>query len=63
VLINEIIAARNELQTAYENFNNARPEFIDSALTSYNAAREKYDALHREARKVKMKHNLILKRN
>lgn len=42
----ELETAIRELQIAWNQFNNADPEFIEAAILKLNAAEKKYGALY-----------------
>lgn len=43
---NELSAAMREVQIAWNHFNNADPEFVESAILKLNAAEKAYNALY-----------------
>lgn len=47
----ELIQAKENMDLAYKQMNDAVSDYIDAAIVKYNAARATYDALLREAKK------------
>jgi hypothetical protein len=47
----ELIQAKENMDLAYKQMNDAASDYIDAAIVKYNAARATYDALLREAKK------------
>lgn len=43
---NELSAAMREVEIAWNHFNNADPEFVESAILKLNAAEKAYNALY-----------------